>query len=142
LTKITIFRVKMQITILNLIAEDSCYELLREVRWADGVQCPHCNDFSIRKNGHDEVHKSRQKYECKNCLRGFDDLTGTVFSGSNKSLKVWITCLYFMGLNLSNLQISKELDMSYPSTLRMTKKLREGIVKKKLKLNENPVVEG
>lgn len=49
---------------------------------------------------------------------GFDDLTGTIFSGSNKSLKVWIVCLYLMGLNLSNAQISSELDISYPTALR------------------------
>ena len=122
----------MRINLLKLMDERACYELLREIRWSDGVQCPHCSDFSIRKNGHDEVHKCRQKYECKNCQRGFDDLTGTIFSGSNKSLKVWITCLYLMGLNLSNNQISSELDISYPTAQRMTKILREGIVKKSL----------
>lgn len=122
----------MRVNLLKLMDERACYELLREIRWSDGVQCPHCSGFSIRKNGHDEVHKSRQKYECKNCQRGFDDLTGTIFSGSNKSLKVWIVCLYLMGLNLSNNQISKELDISYPTALRMTRILREGIVKKSL----------
>lgn len=125
----------MQINLLQLIDEKACYELLREVRWSDGVQCPHCDALCIRKNGHDEIHKCRQKYECKNCLRGFDDLTNTVFSGSNKSLKVWIVCLYLMGLNLSTSQICKELEMSYPTALRMTKVLREGIVKKKLIAN-------
>lgn len=122
----------MRVNLLKLMDESACYELLREIRWRDGVQCPHCFDFSIRKNGHDEVHKCRQKYECKNCHRGFDDLTATIFSGSNKSLKVWIVCLYLMGLNLSNNQISSELDISYPTALRMTKILREGIVKKSL----------
>ena len=122
----------MKVNLLKLMDEAACYELLREIRWTDGVQCPHCFDFSIRKNGHDEVHKCRQKYECKNCQRGFDDLTSTIFSGSNKSLKVWIICLYLMGLNLSNNQISKELDISYPTAQRMTKVLRQGIIKKSL----------
>lgn len=122
----------MKVNLLKLMDENACYEFLREIRWADGVQCPHCSDLTIIKNGHDEVHKSRQKYECKNCGRGFDDLTGTIFSGSNKSLKVWIVCLYLMGLNLSNSQISSELDISYPTAQRMTKILREGIVKKSL----------
>lgn len=125
----------MRINLLEIIDDSAVYELLREIRWANGVHCPHCNGFSIRKNGHDEVHKSRQKYECKSCLRGFDDLTGTVFSGSNKSLKVWVVCLYFMGLNLSNAQIANELDISYPTSQRMTKVLRQGIVKKNLILN-------
>ena len=122
----------MKVNLLKLMDENACYEFLRGIRWADGVQCPHCSNLAIIKNGHDEVHRSRQKYEGKNCERGFDDLTGTVFSGSNKSLKVWTVCLYLMGLNLSNSQISSELDISGPTAQRMTKILREGIVKKSL----------
>ncbi|MEM6964953.1 MAG: hypothetical protein AAF573_09320 [Bacteroidota bacterium] len=38
--------------------------------------------------------------------------------------------LYLMGLNLSNRQISKELEISEPTTQRVTTILREGIVKK------------
>lgn len=129
------FGKKMRINLLRIIDDSTVYELLREIRWAQGVHCPHCHSLSIRKNGHDEVHKARQKYECKTCLRGFDDLTGTVFSGSNKSLKIWVVCLYFMGLNLSNAQIANELDLSYPTAQRMTKVLRQGIVKKSLILN-------
>jgi len=66
----------MQINLLKLMDESACYDFLREIRWVDGVQCPHSSSFSIRKNGHDGIHKCRQKYECNNCQRGFDDLVG------------------------------------------------------------------
>jgi hypothetical protein len=39
----------------------------------------------------------------------FDDLTDTIFAGHYQPLKVWILCLYFMGLNISNEQIAQEL---------------------------------
>ena len=39
----------------------------------------------------------------------FDDLTGTVLAGHHQPLRVWVLCLYFMGLNLSNRQIAQEL---------------------------------
>lgn len=42
----------------------------------------------------------------------FDDLTNTVFQGRHQPLKVWIMYLYLMSLNLSNAQISKELDLT------------------------------
>ena len=67
-----------------------------------------------------------------NCRSGFADLTGTIFSGSNRYLKVWIVCLYLMSLNLSTSQISTEIDISYRTAYRMTTILREGIVKKSL----------
>jgi len=127
----------MQINLLKLMDEAKCYEMLREIRWADGVCCVHCNDMNIVKNGHDENHPDKQRYQCNNCHRNFDDLSGTLFSGSNKSLKVWIVALYLMGLNLSNLQLSKELEVSQPTAQRMTTLLREGIVKKSLIYNLN-----
>lgn len=115
--------------------EAKCYEMLREVRWKEGVKCPHCESDAVIKNGHDEVHLHRQRYYCQTCERNFDDLTDTVFSGSNKSLKVWVVALYLMGLNLSNTQLAKELDVSQPTAQRMARILREGIVKKSLIYN-------
>ncbi len=52
------------------------------------------------------------------------------FSGHHQPLKVWILCLYFMGLNLSNSQIAQELDLNRTDAQEMTTQLREGIVKK------------
>ena len=44
--------------------------------------------------------------------------------------KVWILRLCFMGLNLSNNQISKELDLNREDVHNMAAQLREGGVKK------------
>jgi len=115
--------------------EEACYNYLREVRWVDGVKCPYCNHSIVIKNGKNENHLCCQKYKCNECNRGFDDLTGTLFSGSKKALKVWIACLYLMGLNISNTQIAKELDIAETTASRMTKLLREGIAKKSLIYN-------
>ena len=125
----------MQINLLKLMGDEACYNLLRELGWEKGVQCPHCQSFDIIKDGKNETHSHRQNYRCHPCLKNFDDLTSTVFSGSKLPLKTWILCLYLMGLNLSNSQISKELDISQKTAQSMTKKLRSGIVKKSLIYN-------
>ena len=39
----------MQINLLRIIDDSAVYELLREIRWSDGVQCPNCNSLLIRK---------------------------------------------------------------------------------------------
>jgi hypothetical protein len=44
---------------------------------------------------------------------------------------MWVLCLYFMGLNLSNHQIAKELDLNPADVHQMTCQLRQGIVTKK-----------
>jgi hypothetical protein len=46
-------------------------------------------------------------------------------------LRTWILYLYFMGLNLSNSQISKELDLNKDDVQKMATQLREGVVSRK-----------
>jgi hypothetical protein len=46
------------------------------------------------------------------CDTRFDDLTDTIFAGHHQPLKVWVLCLYFMGLNVSNEQIAHELALN------------------------------
>ncbi len=110
--------------IQNLIDDAKCYETVRNLRWPDGVRCPRCLDANVVKRGFDESHPKRRKYSCHNCGRRFDDLSDTVFSGRHQPLKIWILCLYFMGLNLSNRQISRELSLNKDDVQHMTSILR------------------
>jgi transposase-like protein len=119
------------INIQSLIDDAKCYETVREIRWPNGVKCPHCDSAEISKRGRDERQKDRQRYECGACHRQFDDLTGTIFEGHHQPLRVWVLCLYFMGLNLSNQQIAAELDLNKDDVQAMTTQLRAGIVAKK-----------
>ena len=119
------------INIQNLIDDAKCYATVREMRWSKGVVCPQCGSEDITKRGHDERQKDRQRYACNGCQRQFDDLTGTIFEGHHQPLRVWILCLYFMGLNLSNQQIAAELDLNKDDVQAMTTQLRAGIVAKK-----------
>jgi len=117
--------------ILSIVDDKKCYEEVRELRWPNGVTCPHCVSLNVIKNGHHESIQYRQRYECKKCSNRFDDLTYTVFEGHHKPLKTWIVTLYLMGLNLSNRQISKELDLSATDSQYMTSVLRSGVVERK-----------
>ena len=119
------------INIQRLVSDEQCYETVRGLRWPSGTRCPHCQSQQIIKRGHDETQAARQKYECKDCSKRFDDLTGTVFSGHHQPLKIWVLCLYFMGLNLSNKQIAKELDLNESDAHQMATQLREGVEVKK-----------
>ena len=117
--------------ILNIqaIVDDAkCFETVREMRWPGGVGCPHCGADAVAKHGRDETQPERQRYRCRVCNRYFDDLTGTIFEGHHQPLKVWILCLYFMGLNLSNRQIAHELDLHPSDAQHMTQQLRQGVV--------------
>ena len=64
----------------------------------------------------------------KACASRFDDLTGTVLAGRHQPLRVWVLCLYFMGLNLSNRQIALELGLSASDVQAMAEQLRHGLM--------------
>ena len=118
------------VNIEKLISEAQCYETIRELRWINGVKCVKCESKEVSRNGYKGEENICRKYLCRECGKNFDDLTDTVFSGHHQPLKTWILCLYFMGLNLSNRQISQELDICESDAYKMTATLREGIEEK------------
>jgi transposase-like protein len=104
---------------------------VRQHRWPDGVRCPRCESASVARDGRrDDTQRHRQRYRCAGCGARFDDLTGTVLAGHHQPLRVWVLCLYLMGLNLSNRQIAQELDLGVSDVQAMTEALRHGLAAK------------
>jgi len=118
------------VNLSSLIDDARCYALVRQRRWPEGVRCPACGGATVIRHGRDDTQGQRQRYRCKDCRARFDDLTGTVLAGHHQPLRVWVLCLYLMGLNLSNRQIARELDLSQPDVQLMTERLRHGLAAK------------
>ena len=53
-----------------------------------------------------------------------------MLAGHHQPRRVWVLCLYLMGLNLSNRQIALELKLSPSDVQAMTEHLRRGLVAK------------
>ncbi len=85
------------VSIQGLFDDAKCYRTIRDMRWPDGVTCPHCSSASVIKEGRDETEPHRQRYECRGCRQRFDDLTETIFAGHHQPLRAWIGCSYLMG---------------------------------------------
>ena len=118
------------INLQALIDDAKCFEAIRAMRWPDGVRCPECGSAEVIKDGRDDTQPERQRYRCHGGRKRFDDLSGTILAGHHQPLRVWVLCLYFMGLNLSNRQIAQELELSVPDVQIMTDQLRHGLVAK------------
>src|SRR4029078_2159196 len=118
------------VNLLALIDDAKCFALIRQHRWPEGVHCPACGSNTVVRDGFDETQAHRQRYRCKTCAGRFDDLTGTVVAGHHQPLRVWVLCLYFMGLKLSNRQIAQELGLNVSDVHAMTAPLRGGLVAK------------
>jgi transposase-like protein len=113
-----------------LIDDAKCFALVRQLRWPEGVRCPGCDSATVVRDGYDDTQPHRRRYRCKACAGRFDDLTGTVLAGRHQPLRVWVLCLYFMGLNLSNRQIAQELGLDRSDVQAMAEQLRSGLVAK------------
>src|ERR1700760_1311773 len=119
------------INLSGLLDEAKCFELVRQHRWPDGVCCPDCDSAMVIRNGHDDGQRHRQRYLCKACQGRFDDLSGTVLAGHHQPLRVWVLCMYLMGLNLSNEQIAQGLGIDPDDAQVMASQLREGVVRRR-----------
>ncbi len=118
------------VNLSGLLDDAKCFALVREHRWPAGVRCPACESGAVIRDGYDDTQPCRQRYRCKACSGRFDDLTGTMLAGHHQPLRVWVLCLYFMGLNLSNRQIAGELGLDASDAQTMTEQLRRGLIAK------------
>ena len=59
-----------------LSSETSAADLLEQVRWRDGLQCPRCRSSSVIKYS---SYRAFQRYLCEDCDRTFNDKTHTDF---------------------------------------------------------------
>ena len=110
----------------SLIDDARCFELVRQHPLARGRPL-RTAAAPVARDGRDDAQPHRQRYRCDDCRLRFDDLTGTVLAGRHRPLRVWVSCLYLMGLNLSNRQIARELDLGVSDVQAMTETLRQGL---------------
>jgi len=99
-----------------LRSEASTANLLEQVRWQDGLYCPHCRSESVIKHG---SYREYQRYLCKDCGRTFNPKTGTIFAHAKIGLDKLLFALYaFLRFNTSIRQLDAELAVSYRSLRR------------------------
>ena len=109
----------------RFVSESAAADLLEQVRWRDGVECPRCRSDLTVRNGSYRVY---QRYLCKNCGRTFNDKTGTIFAHSKLTLKEWYFAIYvFLRFNASLRQIEAELDLSYRTVRRRVERFARAL---------------
>ncbi len=94
--------------------EEACKELLRDMRWPNGVSCPRCG----RKEKVYALKARPFHWVCKNNDCGkragyrFSVITKTIFENTNYPLKTWFEVIYLMSQSkkgISALQIHRQI---------------------------------
>ncbi len=105
--------------------EKRCVEILCEERWPDGiVRCPFCNGDRIVVLGKYQIYFHR--YKCMDCsekdgkTRTFNEKTGTMYENSKLPITKWFYGISLLRNKVSDLQLSKELQVDYNTARRMS----------------------
>lgn len=104
-------------------------KLIRKVRWKGQITCPGCGCI----NGittHSNLKNAVRRYYCSNCPRTFTDLTGTIFEKTKVPLWKWIYGLIVLlesTGSLSAAELSRNIEVSYPTALKMLRKIRHSL---------------
>jgi len=94
-------------------SEAAAANLLQQVRWHDGLYCPHCRSESVINYG---SYRLFQRYRCKDCGHTFNDKTGTIFAHAKIGLGTLLFAFYsLLRFNTSIRQLDAETDVSYRS---------------------------
>lgn len=115
------------------ISEAWCYEIIRRVRWPDGVACPFCGRRRVTIHTR-PAGTPRRRYLCLECRRTFTDLTGTPFARTNLPLRKWLQCLRLLPDGRSTTDLANALKVKWDTVAHIQRRLgvalaRPGLVR-------------
>ena len=96
----------------QLCNAEQCQAYIHTLRWKDrSLQCPRCQSHNVGPWGTYHAQPGLKRYRCKEkgCKRTFNDLTGTLFDRSKRSLTHWILATFLLCLSCSSRRIAREL---------------------------------
>lgn len=110
---------------LSRITEDEARMMLENIRWPNGVVCPHCNSFNTITLSGRSTRPGVKK--CRDCRRQFTVTVGTIFEGSHISLRNWVYAFGRMCASkkgISALQLQRELGTTYKTAWFICHRIR------------------
>jgi len=84
-------------------SDEQCRELLKRLRWPEGVRCPRCKADAIK------LATAKELFFCQTCVYQFSVLAGTIFNDSHLPLPIWfmatlLLCEAKKGMSASQLK--------------------------------------
>jgi transposase-like protein len=105
--------------------QDECRAILEELRWPDGVKCPHCQSDKISRI------RKRFQYDCDSCRYQFSVTAGTIFHDSHLPLPKWFAAVYLMcesKKGMSALQLKRTLHTGYQTAWYLCHRIRAAMM--------------
>lgn len=100
-----------------------CREYLVNLRWSNGIACPHCGSTHVY------TFKDGKTYKCaeKECKMKFNVLSKTIFENTKIPLQKWFAALYLITSHkkgISSIQVGKDISVTQKTAWFMMHRLR------------------
>lgn len=105
--------------------EEACRKILEEIRWKNGIHCPHCACI-----GKIYKIKTTKGYKCGDCQKHFSLTKGTIFERSHIPLGKWFLVMYLFSAHkkgLSSHQLSRDLGITQSTAWFMLHRVRKAM---------------
>ena len=113
-------------------------EWFKDVRWPDGIECPHCESENIQlKTTHPTM-----PHRCRSCRKFFSVKTRSVMEGSNLDYQTWAIATYLLTTSLksvSSMKLHRDLDITQKSAWHLAHRIRETFCDENVELFDGPV---
>lgn len=93
--------------------------LLQQLRWPDGVLCPHCQSAEVGGHGRYHRNPALPRYRCHGCGQTFLLTTATPLAYSRVPLPHWLVVAWLIALGLSAWCAAHETGAPYARTYQM-----------------------
>ncbi len=103
--------------------EEKAHSFLVEMRWPEGVTCPHCESKNV---GNMSTGK-RKVWNCKNCKKQFSAKVKTIFEDSPLPLSTWLPAVWMIvnaKNGVSSCELSRSLGITQKSAWHMGHRIR------------------
>jgi transposase-like protein len=114
--------------------EDAAREHLENLRWANGVVCPHCGvkDQATKLQPKEGSKRPARKgvWKCRACRKQFTVTVGTIFEASHIPLNKWLHVFHLVCSSkkgMSAHQIHRITGVAYKSAWFMVHRIREAM---------------
>jgi transposase-like protein len=84
------FPTTLQEAIKHFADPDTCFVFMCDVRWPNGVSCPHCHGREL------SFISTRRLWKCKGCKKQFSVKIGTIMEDSPIGLDKWLAAIWMI----------------------------------------------
>ena len=114
--------------------EEEAYKFMENIRWENGIICPHCGSFGADFIEPEKDRKTRTGkityrhiWRCHNCRKQFSVLVGTIFEDSRIPLSKWLLAIHELNADkngISSCELSRKLGITQKSAWFMAQRIR------------------